>query len=149
MTPRPGQGTLVTFAIFALVGPLIGALLLFLPNAINVFRWIAQDSTYLYGLLGSALYIYPFGVWPGLIAGAAVAWRDRMASGTTLLFAATAGAIAGVIWIAAFEIFVFRLGTQYLLSELNLLRTAICGLAAMACWWLSRRPADGTTDATR
>jgi len=140
MSARPGQTTLLTFAIFSLAGPVIGAFLLFLPNAINVFRWIATDSTYLYGLLGSILYIYPFGIWPGLIAGAIVVWRDYTAGGSTILFAALAGTIAGVIWITAFELFVFQLGTKYLFSELNLWRTAICAVAAMACWRLSRAP---------
>jgi hypothetical protein len=141
MDPRPSSGAFVTFAIFALVGPVFGAFLLFLPNAINVFRWIAQDSTYLSGLLGSIFYIYPFGIWPGLIAGGLVVWRDRTSGGSTILFAAAAGAIGGVIWIAAFELFVFRLGTQYLFSEINLYRAAICAAAAMACWRLSRAPA--------
>lgn len=140
MSARPGQGPFTTFAIFALAGPVIGAFLLFLPNAINVFRWIASDSTYFWLLLNSVWYIYPFGVWPGLIAGAIVVWRDYTARGSTILFAAAAGAVGGVIWIAAFELFVFQLGTKYLFSELNLWRTAVCAAAAMACWRLSRAP---------
>jgi hypothetical protein len=140
MSTRPGQGPFTTFAIFALAGPWIGVFLLFLPNAINVFRWIATDGTYFWLLLGSVWYVYPFGVWPGLIAGAIVVWRDYSAHGSTILFAAAAGAIGGVIWIAAFELFVFKLGTKYLFTELNLWRTAICAVAAMACWRLSRAP---------
>lgn len=138
MSPRPSSGAFVTFAIFALVGPVIGALLLFLPNAINLFRWIAQDSTYLSGLLGSILYIYPFGIWPGLIAGALVTWRDKTAGGNTQLFAVIAGAIAGAIWIVAFEVFVFRLGTHYLFAEINFYRLFACVAASAFCWWLSR-----------
>ncbi len=149
MTSRPGQGPLTTFAIFALVGPLIGAFLLFLPNAINVLSWIARDSTYFWLLLGSAIYIYPFGVWPGLIAGVLVAWRDRTSGGSNILFAAAAGLIGGVIWIVSFEIFVFQLGTQYLFSELNLYRAVICAVAAMACWRLSRAPASRAENETQ
>ena len=138
----PAQGPLRTFAIFALIGPVVGALVLFLPHAITFFRWVAYDSVYWWTLLDAALLVYPLGVWPGLIAGALVVWRDRAAGATTLRFAIAASVAAGAIWLVVFNLAIFRLGTAFLFSETSLYRIMACVIAGIACWWLSRAKTD-------
>lgn len=145
------QSALKTFAIFALVGPIVGAILLFLPIAPNVFRWLSVDSRVFWsGFADAALLIYPIGIWPALIAGAAVGWSDR--SGTTpLIFVVAASLIAGIVWLVGFEIWLvgFELfwldQARSLFSEISLMRLIACVVAGIFCWWLSRATPDSST----
>lgn len=135
--PRSSGNALWTFAIFALAGPAVGAIISFIPNMPNFLRWVSIDSRIWLTLVDSALLIYPLGIWPGLIAGAAVAWRDRTSAGATLPFAIIASLVAGFIWNAGFEFLVLPVRGS-LLSEINLLRVCACIFAGAFCWWLSR-----------
>lgn len=139
MTDAPSQSpsALWTFLVFALVGPVIGAIVLFIPNIPAFARWLAVDSRVSLSLIDAALLIYPLGIWPGLIAGAAVAWRDRESGGATLPFAVLVSLAAGVIWLTAFEYLLFPVPGS-LLSEINLLRLCACVFSGAFCWWLSR-----------
>jgi hypothetical protein len=131
-----------TFVLFALVGPVAGALILFVPNIPAFARWIAIDSSVWLRLIDLAILIYPLGIWPGLLAGAAVAWRDRANGGATLPFAIFAALVAGIVWLTAFDFLVVHIPGS-LLSEINLLRLCACLFAGAFCWWLSRiKPAD-------
>lgn len=139
MTAAPSRSSsaLWTFLIFALAGPVIGAIVLFVPNIPAFARWLTVDSRVLLSLIDAAFLIYPIGVWPGLIAGAAVAWRDYTSGNATLPFAILVSLAAGVIWLAAFEFLVFP-APGPVLSEINLLRLCACVFAGAFCWWLSR-----------
>jgi hypothetical protein len=148
VSTRP-QSAFNTFAIFALVAPVIGAVVLFLPFAPNVFRWLSVDSRiFCAGFFDLALLIYPFGIWPALIAGAAVAWRDRTSGTTPLIFAVAASLIAGMLWLVGLRLWfvgfeLFRLDwTRSLFSETSMMRLIACVASGIFCWWLSRASAE-------
>ena len=116
-----------TFAVFLVVGPLVGGGTIFL--ALLALKAVPPDFAHDPGaaLFYSCLTL----LLPVVVVGALIAFRQAMALPVAATLAAALGAVAGVIW----GLFLASEGATAALSTLTFVGATV---ATLACWWLTR-----------
>ncbi|MEO8667762.1 MAG: hypothetical protein ABI399_04545 [Bauldia sp.] len=97
---RPALRFAATVAVFALIGPIVGGLVVMIGFTVfGLGIWKPEDAIWVmlamivYGLWAS----YPFGIIPAVSVGALVALKD-MYGGMSFGLACLFGAVAGAVW---------------------------------------------------
>jgi hypothetical protein len=123
---------LARFAVFLAFGPLLGAIIAILADALS-----GGAAGLLHGLPATIAYSYAFGAVPAAVIGFIVAGRDILSRPADLMLAIGLGGVVGAIW----GVYVANEGYGYSLGFIVFIAAVV---ATLVCWRLTLRLARRT-----